>query len=237
MGKRASYLLPFRCILFIVAFLCLSMILGEELTGLSKWWSVVVSVCNVITIALLLVYCKKEKITYAKLMHYEKGKTTIWQAIIISILILMVGFAGMYLAGFLCYGKFPYLAVMMVEPIPLGLAVINIFVLPITTTLAEDGLYLGCGVNNIQNKWCAILIPAFFYAIQHSFIPLLLSPQFIVYRFLSFLPLTVLLCWWYHKKRNPLPIMIGHFIINLATVAQIVLTSASPELFEMMKNM
>lgn len=36
------------------------------------------------------------------------------------------------------------------------LATINIIVLPISTAFAEDGLYLGCGVHQIKNKYTAI---------------------------------------------------------------------------------
>ncbi len=83
----------------------------------------------------------------------------------------MIGMAGLYIAGYICYGVLPYSSPMMVEPIPLISAVLNIAVLPVTTALAEDGLYLGCGVNHIRNKYATILIPAFFYALQHCFIP------------------------------------------------------------------
>ena len=44
----------------------------------------------------------------------------------------------------------------------------------------------------------------FFYAIQHSFIPMLLDGRYIMYRFLSFLPLTLWICYWYYKNRKSL---------------------------------
>ena len=37
----------------------------------------------------------------------------------------------MHLAGFICYGKFPYAAPMMIAPIPLVLAILNCVILPI----------------------------------------------------------------------------------------------------------
>lgn len=154
-----------------------------------------------------------------------------------SVIIVLVGMGGMYLAGFICYGVIPYAAPMMIAPIPLWLAVINVVVLPISTAFAEDGLYLGCGVNQIKNKYVAIFVPAFFFALQHSFIPVLFDFRYIVYRFISFLPLTIILCWNYYNKRNPLPIMVGHTIIDIATVMQILATSAMPELYDMMCNM
>ena len=141
------------------------------------------------------------------------------------------------MAGFFCYGIIPYAAPMMIAPIPVWLSVINIAILPITTALAEDGLYLGCGVNQVHNKFLSITIPAFFFALQHSFIPTLFDLKYIFYRFISFLPLTLILCWYYHKKRNPLPIMVGHAIIDVATVLQIFATSAIPGFYEMMCEM
>jgi membrane protease YdiL (CAAX protease family) len=143
----------------------------------------------------------------------------------------------LYLSGFICYGKLPYLAPMMAAPIPLILAIINFIVLPLTVSFAEDGLYLGCGVNSFKNKYLAILVPAFFYALQHSFIPVLFDFKFIVYRFLSFLPLTIIFCYYYYKKKNPVPMMIGHTIVEIASVVLVLVTSISPEIYQAWMNM
>ena len=175
--------------------------------------------------------------TYVELIGYQNGRTKPKQIILICIVILSVGMTGMYLAGFICYGVIPYAAPMMIAPIPKVMAIINALLLPVTTAFAEDGLYLGCGVNNIKNKAAAILVPAFFFALQHCFIPTLLDVRYLIYRFLSFLPLTVLLCWHYYKKRDPVPVMIGHALIDLATVVWIILTSFVPGFYEKMNSM
>lgn len=234
MRNKLYLRLPMRSLMFIAAFLIISLMSGENLENLSKWWSVIVCIINILTIGILLSFCKKQKITFGKLLEYEKGKCKWYVAILIVVSMLIVGMGGMYLAGYVCYGVFPYMAPMMIAPIPLILAIFNLFLLPITTTLAEDGLYLGIGVNSIKNKWIAILVPAFFYAIQHSFIPMLLDGRYIMYRFLSFLPLTLWICYWYYKNRNPLPIMIGHGILNVATAVNILVTSAVPGVYEML---
>ena len=235
--KKIKYILPIRCILFILIFILGSIITNKELNNISNWWSVVASIVNIITIVILVLVSKKMNISYSKLINYEKGKTKIKQVVIMSIIILILGTMGMYIAGFICYNKFPYLPSMMIEPIPVVLAIINFIVLPLTVSFAEDGLYLGCGVNQIDNKYCSIIVPAFFYALQHSFIPTLFDGKFIIYRFLSFLPLTILLCWYYKKNRNPVPIMIGHALIEVASVVMILITSISPDLYQAMLNM
>lgn len=235
-NRHLPFLLPFRCIIFFLIFIISSAVLNKSLDEISNIWSVVATVVNIITIFILILATKKNG-GYLKLINYEKGKTSVKQVILITLLVLLVGMGGMYLAGFVCYGVIPYAAPMMIAPIPLWLAVINVVLLPVSTALAEDGLYLGCGVNNIENKYLAILLPAFFFALQHSFIPFLFDIRYIIYRFLSFLPLTIILCIHYHKNRNPLPIMIGHAVIDIATVVQIVLTSAIPGFYDLMCSM
>lgn len=232
--KNNSMLLPIRCIAFLAVFIIGAQIVNKDLNEISNWWSIVATVVNIFTIGLLICVAKKNNQTYWELINYHKGQTKIKQVIGTTILVVVVGMVGMYLAGFLCYGVIPYAAPMLIAPIPKVLAILNAVLLPITTACAEDGLYLGVGVNGIKNKYCAIIIPAFFFALQHSFIPVLLDAKYVIYRFLSFLPLTIILCWYYYKKRNPLPIMVGHAIIDFATVIQIIITSFVPGFYEMM---
>jgi len=235
MKSKSIFLLPLRCVLFILTGLLLSFASNSSPEELSKWWTVIVSFCNIITILLLLAFCRSQGVSYPKFVNYEKGKTKIKSVIITVIVVLVVGMGGMQAAGVICYGEIPHFPVMMVQPIPLWIALVNILILPITTTLAEDGIYLGM-VNQTDSRTLSIM-SAFFYALQHSFIPFIPDFSFILYRFLSFLPLTLIMCLWYRRTKNPLPFMIGHFVINLATVAQIVMTSASPEIFEQMKGL
>lgn len=234
---KLKYLLPIRSIMFILIFAIGAIITKQNVSDISNWWSIVATVVNVVTILILIFTAKKMKSSYWELINYEKGKTKIKQVVIVSFIVLWIGTLGMYLAGFICYGKFPYAAPMMIAPIPLVLAILNCVILPITVPFAEDGLYLGCGVNQIKNKYLAILVPAFFYALQHCFIPTLFDAKYIIYRFLSFLPLTIILCWYYKKKKNPLPIMVGHALIEIASVAMILMTSISPEIYQTMLNM
>ena len=229
--------MPVRSIIFPLIFLVGAGLVNKSIDEISSWWSVADTIVNLLTIAMLIFAARSTGQTFAELIGYKKGQTKVRQTVIISVVILVVGMGGMYLAGFLCYGVIPYGAPMLIAPIPVVLAAVNIPMLPITTVFAEDGLYLGCGVNNIKNKYAAVLVPAFFYALQHSFIPTLFDVRYILYRFLSFLPLTVILCAYYYKKRDPVPIMIGHAIIDVATVAQIMATSAIPGFYDMMCSM
>ena len=186
--------------------------------------------CNVVTILVLLFLCRSRETTYWKFINYEKGKTKGKTVVIVTLVMLAAGMGGMQLAGLISYGEIPHFPLMMIQPIPLWVAMIHIFLLPLTTTLAEDGIYLG--VINQNDSKSIVILSAFFYALQHSFIPFLPDARFVLYRFLSFLLVAIMMCFWYRKNKNPLPFMVGHFVLNLATVAQIAMISASPGMFE-----
>ncbi|MDE5932637.1 MAG: hypothetical protein K2H40_09180 [Lachnospiraceae bacterium] len=227
-------ILPMRCFLFITAFLSCSIITRKNLTEITHWWTILASVINLITIAVLWLICKRGNTTYREMIHYEKRPKSIFKGLLFIVIMFLIGMGGMYFAGGLCYGEFPYLAPMMIAPIPPYLALLNIFILPLTTTVAEDGIYLGYGVNSFTSKWTAVFIPAFFYALQHSFIPVIFDMRFMAYRFLSFFPLTIWVCFQYDKKGSVSYIMAGHWVLNIATTIQIAITSFHPETYALL---
>lgn len=220
--------------MFLLTFVACALIARTELSRIGHWWSMIAVVVNILTVLLLIYAARRNGQTFWQLINYQRGATR-WTAILlVTLLVLVVGMSGMYMAGWLLYGNMLYAPPVMIAPIAKWVAVVNIILLPVSTTFAEDGLYLGCGVNQMNNKYAAILVPAFFYALQHCFIPTLFDGRYIIYRFLSFLPLTIILCWYYYRKRNPLPVMVGHAVIDLATAVQILATSFVPGLYESM---
>lgn len=236
--KNFSWLLPVRSILFLLIFLTGASITGKKAENISNWWSIIASVVNILTIAMLVMLARRSGRSYSELINYRKGRNTPKQVILIALVVAVIGMGGMYLSGFICYGAiFPKISLKMIEPLPAALAVINMLILPLTVPFAEDGLYLGCGVSGIKNKTASVMIPAFFYAFQHCFIPVLFDAKYMVYRFLSFLPLTVFMCMHYRKNKDPMPLMVGHAVLDMATVSMILMTSVSPDIYEKLGNM
>lgn len=237
-NKNPAYLLPFRSIAFLLVFVIGAMLTGKGVRDISNWWSIVASAVNIVTIAILYVSARQSGMSYRELLRLKKEKLTFGRIIGLPVLAAVIGMAGMYLAGFICYGAImPRVTLDVIAPIPAVLAIANLIILPATVSFAEDGLYLGCGVNNISNRYAAILLPAFFYAIQHCFIPTIFDARYMTYRFLSFLPLTIVFCVYYYKKRDPLPIMIGHTLLDLATGMMILSTSVIPGVYDKMSAM
>lgn len=233
--QKVWFVLPLRSLLFVAVFFICSGISRKSLMDITHWWSVIASAVNLATIVVLWGLCKRDNITYRKLVHYEKRERNVLKGFVFVFSMLLTAMAGMYLAGWFCYGVFPYLAPMMIAPISPYLALLNLLILPITTTIAEEGVYLGCGVNSFDSKWTAVLLPAFFYALQHSFIPTMMDSRFVIYRFLSFLPLTIWICHQYRKRKGCIAyIMTGHWFLNIATTIQIAIMSFHPEVYGVM---
>ncbi|MBU3110185.1 hypothetical protein [Clostridium lacusfryxellense] len=239
MKKINPFILPlFRSVLFIIVGVLFAIITKQSLEQASRWWSIICTAINIITIILLITICKIEGTTYKKLIGYHKGQDNLKYTLLIVVLMLSLGVGGMYGFGFMIYG---YVPVTMIQPIPVWIAIINTILLPLTIVFAELPLYFGYALNGIEeitgNKILSIMYPMFFYELQHSFIPLLYDWKHIMFRFLSFLPLMLVLGFIYYKKRKLQSLMIGHAILDLATCSQILMTSISPALFEMMKTM
>ena len=238
-GSKAALLLPFRCIVFVLVFVIGAALTGKNVKDINNWWSLVATAVNIVTILIVVLAAKRSGKGFKQFMGLTKGKNTPKKLILLVLGFTAVGYGGLNLAGLVCYGSImPKVTVEhVVAPMPFVLALINLVLLPATISFAEDGLYLGCGVNSFKNKYAAIIIPAFFYALQHCFIPTMFDAKYMLYRFLSFLPLTVIFCWYYHKKKNPLPMMIAHAVLDYATAMTILITSSSGELYDKMLSM
>lgn len=234
--RSVWFILLMRSVLFVVIFLLCAILTGKNLTDITHWWSIIASAANLFTIIVLWEMGKRNSTTYRQLVRFDKNQRNFLKGFLFVFVMLLIAMAGMYLAGWLCYGEFPYLASMMIAPIPPYLALLNLLLLPITTTIAEEGVYLGCGVNSFHSKWAAVLVPAFFYAFQHSFIPTIFDGRFVLYRFLSFLPLTIWICYQYHRKGGIAYIMAGHWLLNIATTIQIVITSFYPQVYVLLSS-
>ena len=233
-----KYLLPMRCIIFLLVFVAGAAITGREVSDTASWWSIVATAVNILTIFVILLALKRADMGYFELMGLKKGGRSVKKTVLLTLGFAMVGMWGMYGAGFICYGSvMPEVSLKLSAPIAVPLASANLLLLPLTVPFAEDGLYLGCGVGQIKNKYAAIIIPAFFYTLQHCFIPTFFDVKYMVYRFISFLPLVVIFCVYFKKKRDPLPIMISHAILDMSTAVTILMTSAVSGLYDEWKAM
>lgn len=238
MKKYNPFILPvIRSLLFMVSSLFLIYMVNISQEATIRWWSAICIVVNVITIIILILITRNEGQSFFSLLNYKKGQVYSRYTLWVVLAMLLLGVGGMYGFGFLIYGRIPTL---MIQPLPITFAIVNLILLPITIVFSEFPLYFGYSLNRIdkmtKNKWLAIAYPMFFYALQHSFLPLIFEWKFILFRFLSFLPLLFVLGILYYKNRKLLPLMIGHGVLDFMTAIQILIVSLYPSIYDILSN-
>lgn len=233
-----AYILPLlRSVLFIISGLLLVHIINVSHDQAIRWWTLLCIVVNIITILILILVFKSEGKTYFSLLNFKKGQIISLYTLGIVLMMMVLGVGGMYGFGFLIYG---YIPTIMIQPIPIVFAIMNLILLPLTIVFSEFPLYFGYSLNKIDkmtnNKWLAIIYPMFFYALQHSFIPLIFEWKYMVFRFLSFLPLLIVIGIIYYNHRKLVPLMVGHGVLDLATSIQILMVSLYPAILDLISN-
>lgn len=217
--KKYLILLPIRIILFIILFSIIALITQNNLQDISKYWTLGVVICNFITIAILFLVCKKNHTNYWDLIDYKKSKLK--NIIIIGVIIALIDTLGTYIFSVFFSDTATYSTNIIMQPLPVWVVILDLILLPITSIFAEEGLYLGVGINKANNIYLAIL----FYSLQHCFFPMIFDFKYMIYRFIAFMPSIIFMCIYYKKKKEIVPIMFEHFIINFVTIIQILLIS------------
>ena len=147
MDKTTKYnlllLIPMRSVLFILMGFLLTIALGSPFDEVNKWCTIITLVCNVATIFLLLLICRCMGMSFGNFINYAKEKTSAKKIAIVVLIMITAGMGGMQITGLFVYGEVPHFPITMIQPLPMWIAILNILILPLTTTLAEDGLYLG----------------------------------------------------------------------------------------------
>lgn len=101
--RRVWALLPLRSLLFAAAFFFVSGISRQGLADITHWWSVIASAVNLVTIVVLWGICKRDGITYRKLVRYEKRERNILKGFVFVFSMLLIGMGGRFTSGiFLC---------------------------------------------------------------------------------------------------------------------------------------
>ncbi|PYX32599.1 MAG: hypothetical protein DMG77_03445 [Acidobacteria bacterium] len=84
-----------------------------------------------------------------------------------------------------------------------------------TSTAAEDP---NSKSARARSRWIAISIVGFWWALQHSFLPLILDWKYVAWRFLAFLPGVVVFMLSYLKLRRLLPLIVAHWPMDILAI-------------------
>ncbi|WP_413301744.1 CPBP family intramembrane glutamic endopeptidase [Bacillus sp. 1P10SD] len=232
-GRRIVFSLVMRTILFIlfgallVGFFALA---GESspLHAAEKWWPFQAIFANIVTFLILRSLLKKEGHSYFSIFNFKKGRAkkdtleTLWLVIVG----IVAGAIPLFLFSYLLLGTFTPPEVMF-QKLPIWAAATALILFPISNGLVETPTYIGYALPRIKARtgklWLAITLSGLFLAFQHVALPLVFDGPYMMWRFLSFVPLAIILGIIFNKTNRLLPIAIAHFLMDLQLVVQLML--------------
>ena len=241
MSKIIFFVPALRSFFFIVAGLLLlsfPSFRGKNLVDISMWWPLLCIVVNLVTMGFLYIRMRIEGTGFRDLINHNPDKRKLTREILTATpLMLVLGVGGLMGFSWLVYG---YMPVTNSQPLPIWAAILVVILLPLTIVVSEIPFYLGYCAPRIKritkSEVFSIAYPLFFYALQHSFMPLLFDYKHILSRFIMFIPLLIMIGIWYHRKKTLLPLMAGHGLLDVFTGIQLLMVALFPSIFEMMNT-
>ena len=105
------------------------------------------------------------------------------------------------------------------SPLPLWAAIYSLLVFPALWGLMEQCTYQGYALPRLDAltpiKGLAVAIVVFGWGIQHIALPLTFDLRFMLFRFLSFIPLAVVMTLIYLRTRRLIPFIVAHWAVDM----------------------
>lgn len=194
--------------------------------ALRNWWSVYGTLVDFGCLGLLLWLTRREGIRLTDLIGFVKGKlkTDILLGLgifflIFPITMLVFGRAAMLIAYGSVSPEFPEFT--FIRSLPLAAVLYSRILWWPLWSATEEMTYNGYALPRLvamtKSTWLSVAIVSFFYSLQHSFLSLA-TFEHAFYMFLLFIPLTVALELIYLRIRRLLPLIVGHWLMDLTSV-------------------
>lgn len=189
----------------------------------ARWWMLVVSLANFVSIYLLVRLFTAEGKRFFDLFKFSPTtwkKDLLW-FILLSIIAMPLVAAPREPLAQAIFGDVNIANNLLFRPIPTWAFVLS-FLFPLTIAFAELPTYFGYVMPRLSkqiNGWLAWLIVSFFLAAQHMFLPLILDGGYLLWRFGMFLPFALFTGLVVKLRPALLPyFVIVHALLDVTTV-------------------
>jgi len=187
-----------------------------------RWWVVYGTLIDLGCIFLIMHFIKQEGLRIGELIGLDRAKRgrDILLGLLFMVLFTVLAASGGIGAGALIYGGEtpPH----PMQPLPLLAALYALIVWPVLWGFAEETTYLGYALPRLKQAtgkaWLAILVIVLGWCLQHAAMPFQWDLQWVSYRFLSTLPIAVVLPFIYLKLGRLLPLIIAHALADMLAV-------------------
>ena len=193
----------------------------------APWWSVYATVVDLACLLLLRRQARSEGIRLIDLFGVDRarlGREALW-----GLAYLLVSFpvvqGGTLLASWVAYGTFQVdfarLApgLLVARRLPTWAVAYSLSVFWLLWSPTEEVAYQAYCAARLRaltgRTWATLALVGFWWALQHSVLPLVLDWQLCVFRFLQFLPLVMLMQFMYLRTRRLPRMIVMHWPMDL----------------------
>ncbi len=218
-----------RCILLvgvqgILAFLFFSNGNQTPWVSAAEWWTVYGTVVDLSCLLLLFLALKKEGKKISSLLDFSKVKFVkdIKSGLLIFFLIFpLIGLLYSFGTGYLIFNEntLNLISGQLAErTLPRWAFFYSILIWWIIWSTTEELTYQAYSLPRLMKKHSqikVIIFIGFFWALQHSFLPLIFDLRYMVWRLVTFFPLVICLMISYIKTGRITPVIIAHALMDI----------------------
>jgi len=190
----------------------------------AKWWTVYGNIVDVICLLLIIYVLKKEGKNISSLLDFSKTKflKDLKSGLIIFFLIFpIIGLLYSIGTGILLFNEstLEQISGQLAErALPSWAYYYSILIWWIIWSTTEELTYQAYSLPRLMKKYGQVkvlLFIGFFWALQHSFLPLIFDWRYMLWRLVTFFPLVVCLMISYMKTGRITPVIIAHALMDI----------------------
>ena len=184
-----------------------------------RWWPVYGVLIDLGCFFLITWRAGKEGLRFRDLINFEPHR--LGRDLLLG-LVYILWFFPLAMVGILGFSELLYgthQPPSVYSPLPDWAAVYSLLVFPIIWGLMEQATYQGFALPRLEavlpNRVFAIALVVFGWGIQHIALPITLDMRFMFFRFLSFIPLAVVMTLIYLRTRRLIPFIVAHWAVDM----------------------
>jgi len=186
----------------------------------ASWWPADGVMANILGLVLLVAMTRREGMSLWALVSYNRRLLVrdILLGFGLFLITFPIAFAGMTVAGILFYGSYAATPIIGGH-LPLWAGLVSVLIFPYINSVIEQMTYSAYSLPRLEaltgNTFLAVAIVAFWFALQHCALGLLFDWRFILYRFISYLPLCIIVPVLYLRLRRLTSLIVCHWCLDL----------------------
>jgi uncharacterized protein len=192
---------------------------SSPLLDAGKWWPVYGTLIDLGCFFVITWRASQEGLRFRDLINFDPHRLgrDIGLGLVYILWFFPLAMVGILGFSLLIYGTAQPPSVY--SPLPAWAAIYSLLVFPAIWGLMEQATYQGYALPRLEALWprsgFAVALVAFGWGIQHIALPMTLDLRFMLFRFLSFIPLAVVMTLIYLRTRRLIPFAIAHWAVDL----------------------